>query len=117
MSRHTGAQVGALGAVLCLLLSGGAQAQDAGKGKMIYTGRCAFCHGATGKGDGPAGAALKPPDTNFARADFWKNTKPEAIKEAIEHGKPSTAMVAFQASLTAQQIADVIAYLKTFQPQ
>ena len=117
MSRRTRSHVSAIGALLCCLLSGGAQAQDATQGKMIYAGRCAFCHGATGKGDGPAGAALKPVPTNFARAEFWKNTKSEAIEDAIAHGKPGTAMIAFQPSLTAQQIADVIVYLKTLPPQ
>ena len=117
MNRRTRAHVIAIGALLCCLLSGGAQAQNATQGKMIYAGRCAFCHGATGKGDGPAGAALKPAPTNFAHAEFWKNTKAEAIEDAIVHGKPGTAMIAFQASLTAQRIADVIVYVKTLQPQ
>ena len=35
------------------------------KGKKLYNQMCAVCHGAKGKGDGVAGAALNPKPTNF----------------------------------------------------
>jgi mono/diheme cytochrome c family protein len=34
-------------------------------GKEMYTAYCASCHGADGKGDGPAAAALKMPPANL----------------------------------------------------
>ncbi len=34
-------------------------------GKEMYTSYCASCHGADGKGDGPAAPALKMPATNL----------------------------------------------------
>ena len=34
-------------------------------GKEMYTAYCASCHGADGKGDGPAAPALKMPATNL----------------------------------------------------
>ena len=34
-------------------------------GAEMYNAYCAACHGATGKGDGPAATALKTPPTNL----------------------------------------------------
>ena len=38
---------------------------DPSSGKEMYTAYCASCHGADGKGDGPAAAALKMPPANL----------------------------------------------------
>ncbi len=35
-------------------------------GKSLFEGNCAMCHGNTGKGDGPAGAALNPRPKNLS---------------------------------------------------
>ena len=102
---------------LVLTFTSAAHAGDAEKGKLIYTSRCSFCHGAAGKGDGVAGAALKPPATNFTTPEFWKTATAESMQSVIENGKPGTAMISFKASLTAQQIDQVISHLQTFKPQ
>ena len=99
-----------------LVCATSATAADAEKGHTLYATRCAFCHGASGRGDGPAGAALKPTPTDFTNPDFWKNTPPETIKASIENGKPNSAMVAFKASLNPNQIDDLLAYLQTLKP-
>ena len=50
-------------------------------GKSLFDTECAMCHGKTGKGDGPAGAALNPKPENLAGKEvqrqmdgelFWK---------------------------------------------
>jgi mono/diheme cytochrome c family protein len=102
---------------LVLALAGAARAGDAEKGKLIYTSRCSFCHGAAGKGDGAAGVMLKPPATNFTTSEFWKTATPESMKNVIQNGKPGTAMASFKTSLNAEQIDQVIAHLQTFKPQ
>src|SRR5262245_20508182 len=102
--------------VMLLCLAGAAQAGDSAAGKRLYDSRCAFCHGTAGQGDGPAGAALKPPPTNFTSADFWKGVSSEQLKASIADGKPGTAMVGFKAALSAEQIDDVLTYLRTFPP-
>jgi mono/diheme cytochrome c family protein len=100
-----------------LSFASSAHAADAKRGKMIYTSRCSFCHGATGKGDGPAGAALKPPPTNLTTPDFWNGATADSIKAVIENGKPHTAMVSFKTSLKPDQLDDLVAYLETFKPR
>lgn len=60
-----------------------ASADDAlAKGKEIYNGKgaCASCHGAEGKGDGPAAAALNPKPKNFSTADFGLDTDGDGKK-------------------------------------
>src|SRR5437867_963834 len=99
-----------------LVCANPAQGGDAHKGQALYASRCAFCHGVSGRGDGPAGAALKPSPTNFTSPDFWKNTKPETIKASVENGKPNTAMIGFKATLSPEQIDDLLAYLQTLKP-
>jgi high-affinity iron transporter len=103
-------------AVSYALLSAAAHAAEIEHGKIIYGTRCAFCHGTTGKGDGPAGAALKPPPTNFTEPTYWKTHQPETVKAAIENGIPNTAMLSFKTGLSLADIDDVVAYLKTLAP-
>lgn len=45
---------------------------DAAKGKELFEGSatCWTCHGKSGTGDGPAGAALDPPPRDFTTGDF-----------------------------------------------
>ena len=82
----------------------------------IYANRCAFCHGVSGKGDGPAGVALKPAPRNLADPEYWKSANDEALKAVIANGKPGTAMVAFKDTLSADQIAALVEHLKGFNP-
>ena len=46
------------------------------KGKTVYNGvgACAVCHGAEGKGDGPAGGSLNPKPKNFSKGEFGLDT-------------------------------------------
>ena len=57
-------------------------------GKPSYEKNCVLCHGVSGKGDGPAAAALKPKPKNLAdktiqgQADgelFWKITEGRGV--------------------------------------
>ncbi len=58
-----------------------ARAAGVPEGKKVFETNCSICHGPTGKGDGPAAAALTPKPTNLvskevqAQTDgalFWK---------------------------------------------
>ena len=102
-----------MSAVAVLLASSTAVAADVAKGKELYDGRCSFCHGSDGKGDGPAGAALQPRPTDFTAASFWKVANAEMIRFTITNGKPGTAMIPFGQTLKPGEIDDLTAYLQT----
>ena len=82
-------------------------------GKAIYEKHCMVCHGPLGKGDGPAGKMLKPPAADFTSAASKKKSDVD-LKEAVENGKPGTAMGPWKSQLSQTEIGDVLAYVKTF---
>jgi mono/diheme cytochrome c family protein len=85
---------------------------DPAAGRTLYEARCLACHGAEGKGDGPAGAALNPPPADFTdphHASFYSDA---GRVETIRGGVPETAMPAFRDVLTEREILDIYAYVK-----
>lgn len=55
----------------------------------VFKGRCATCHGESGKGDGPAAVALNPKPRDYSDAEWQKATTDELIKKAIVEGGPA----------------------------
>jgi mono/diheme cytochrome c family protein len=90
---------------------------DAGsvtRGSQIFAANCAVCHGATGRGDGPAAGSLTPatpPPADFTSAHARLHYDGEFFNW-IKDGKLHTAMPAFGDKLTDQDIWDVINYLR-----
>lgn len=86
-------------------------ADAATAGAEVFKTNCAACHGETGLGDGPAGAALDPAPKNLAELQaqagddylFWR----------IAAGKEGTSMVAWKGILTEEQIWQAVAFLRT----
>jgi len=109
-----------LAAVLIAPLSASADASGNPKaGKAVYENSCQICHGATGRGDGAAAAALNPKPMNFGdKVKMAKVTEAVMIKAITEGGAAvgaSPNMAPFKETLSAQQIQDVAAYIrKTF---
>ena len=52
----------------------------------IYKSRCTLCHGAAGKGDGPAAAALNPKPRDLGDAAWQKSATDEHIEKIILGG-------------------------------
>ncbi len=108
-----------LGVAVCviagsLLFAQGAFSEskgDAQSGKAVFESRCAVCHGADGRGDGPAGKAMKPnPAANFSDKKFMSSRTDAQFSEAIKKGL--NAMPPF-ASMSDKERRDVIAYIRT----
>lgn len=88
---------------------------DAAAGEVIFTTNCVSCHGETGLGDGPAGAALDPAPGNLQTASkdasdaylFW------IISEGGAAASRSASMASYKSVLSEADIWNVIAYIKT----
>ncbi len=66
------------------------------KGKQLFGTYCTVCHGANGKGDGPAAAGLKPPPRDFTSSHGWTRGATIAdIYTTITEGVKGTGMGAF----------------------
>jgi mono/diheme cytochrome c family protein len=72
----------------------------------LYRSKCQPCHMADGN------APLEP--MNFADGTWTHGSKPEEVAKVITEGVPTTAMVPFKAQLTAAEIADLAAYVRSF---
>lgn len=89
-------------------------------GKSLYEGKgqCTLCHGASGKGDGPASHmhAVHPP-RNFTDCTFQKEREDGELFWVIKHGSPNTGMKsAIPSMLTEEEGWKIVAYLRTFCP-
>lgn len=56
------------------------------RGKEIYLATCAACHGAGGKGDGPAAGVLKPPPRDHTDKAYMDTLTDEDMKKVIVMG-------------------------------
>lgn len=82
-------------------------------GKQLFDGSCAMCHGATGKGDGVAAAALTPRPRDFSKAQGWKVGYTMAdLYTVLSEGVKGTGMPAFDA-LTPQDRFAVAHYVQS----
>lgn len=57
--------------------------------EQIWSTRCAVCHGATGKGDGPGGAALNPKPRDMSDAKWQASVNDAHIETIIVKGGQS----------------------------
>jgi mono/diheme cytochrome c family protein len=86
-------------------------AESVPAGAKVFKDYCSACHGATGHGDGSAGASLEPHPKNLAV--FQSQVGDDYLFWRISTGKPSTAMVAWKGVLTDEQIWQVITFIRT----
>jgi cytochrome c oxidase cbb3-type subunit III len=92
--------------------------QVTGEAASNYSSLCASCHGATGQGNGPAATALNPKPKDFADCKTMAKTTDETLFKAIHGGGQtvglSPMMPAWGASLTEQQIHDLVRHIRGF---
>jgi len=87
--------------------------QDAPAGRLIYLANCASCHGASGLGDGPAGANLNPPPLNLVEHMVPGKHSDAQVFLTISRGRPGTAMRGYAQELSPDQIWQLVAYLRS----
>ncbi|MCB9559798.1 MAG: c-type cytochrome [Kofleriaceae bacterium] len=85
-----------------------ATAGDATRGKATYTSTCKECHG------DPAARGKAP---YLANPVFLASASDAFLRHAIVNGRADTEMKPFGATLDAQAIDDVIAYVRTWAPE
>src|SRR5436309_528902 len=92
-----------------------------GRGKDIYTTRCAVCHGDAGDGKGPAGLALPLKPSDFRDRDgvaemrdnywFWRVSEGGQVEPFKSKG---SAMPVWKEQLSVEERWAVMAYQHTF---
>jgi mono/diheme cytochrome c family protein len=84
------------------------------KGKELYDSNCQSCHGGTGLGDGPAGAALNPKARNLHQTDGWTNGRTiDALYKTLQEGIIQNGMAAYEYLAPSDRL-DLIHYIRTF---
>lgn len=66
------------------------------RGKKVFGTSCAMCHGNEGRGDGPAGASLRPPPRNLVEGKWKQGGRSQDLFKTLATGVPGTSMVSFQ---------------------
>jgi len=82
-------------------------------GKAVFTDQCASCHGAEGKGDGPAARFLSPKPSDFTAGD-WKYAAGgtvDAVVGVILNGVDDTGMTPFEGQLSDDEMNAVATYV------
>ncbi len=60
--------------------------KDQAEAAHIFKSRCAACHGAEGRGDGPAASNMNPRPRDFQNPKWQKSITDATIAQAIVHG-------------------------------
>jgi len=94
------------------------------RGKDIYDVRCVECHGALGKGDGPAAHLMMPRPRDFTLARYKiRSTETGSLPtdddllRSVRQGLYGSAMPAWQKILPDDDIRAVVAYVKSLSPR
>ena len=84
-------------------------------GARLFASNCVACHGAQGRGDGPAAKSLPLPPADLTASHFWAHTDGE-LYWYISHGfaapDGAPAMPGFAGTLSSEAIWDLIDYLR-----
>ena len=100
-----------LAGLFALASAGALAAQQPADAASVYTKSCASCHGAKGTPAASMAQAMHIPDLATAAVAAQPDS---ALKAEIANGKTGTAMQAYKTRLTAEQIAALATYIKTF---
>ena len=79
-------------------------------GKQLFATNCVACHGVSGKGDGPASAALNPKPANLGDAAVRKQSDGALFWKVTQGHTPMPAW----AALPEAQRWQLVNYVRTF---
>ncbi len=100
------------------MMSRSQTSQAAGGAASNYSSLCTTCHGANGKGDGPAAAALNPKPRDFADCKTMAKIADKTLFKTIQGGGQavglSPMMPPWSGSLTEPQIHQLVKYIRGF---
>ena len=86
------------------------------RGAAVYREQCAFCHGGTGRGDGPKARSLTgPPPASLTSPEEAGSLSFDDVYRKITIGVAGTAMPEFEQTLTDDDRLAVAAYVLTLQ--
>ncbi|WBY04046.1 cytochrome c/FTR1 family iron permease [Ramlibacter tataouinensis] len=71
------------------------QAPDLARAATLFRQQCASCHGAQGRGDGPAAKGMDPPASNFHDEARMRQRSPYGLYNTVTLGVGGTPMRAF----------------------
>lgn len=85
------------------------------RGAEVFKAACAGCHGATGRGDGPAAAGIAPPPADLTDRAAMSNKSRVDLYRQLLLGVAGTAMPSFERTLPDSDRWAVAAYVQTLQ--
>jgi high-affinity iron transporter len=84
---------------------------SAARGAALYAENCASCHGASGRGDGPAAERLERRPADFTDPAFMREQTPDDFFLVISLGRRGAAMPGWEDSLSVEERWDLVAYV------
>jgi mono/diheme cytochrome c family protein len=89
-----------------------AAGSTAERGREIFESRCVVCHGMGGRGDGRVARMYNPRPSDLTASTKSDTYKTMIIRKGGAYVGRSLIMPSWDGELTAQQISDVVAYLR-----
>ena len=91
--------------------------------KRLYLRHCAVCHGAEGRGNGPAAPSLHPRPRDFSHGVFKVKSTPGAnpptladVRATIERGLPGSSMTGWHDILSGAEMDALADHVRTLGP-
>ena len=78
----------------------------------IYAKTCSVCHGERGDGKSHTMGGLNPPPRDFTVPGLKSRLSRDGMIQAVNKGKPGTAMTGFSSRLSQSQITELVDYIR-----
>ena len=89
-----------------------ADALEMGTGQKIFAENCSVCHGDRGDKGMYGNRGLNPSPRNFTDDKARQELSRERMLYSVTHGRPGTAMIAWGKKFSAEEIEQVVDYVR-----